>query len=238
MDSYSQIRLRHKILEQNLLNKRKKFTCTKCIFSCNGEESGSGSCWLCKDFSNFRPIQKEKIKMKQIVLELPEDNPVITYRWLVKNNACKNGLLWFVETFGKETTWEEYKKHFKHNLKAVDAKTLETVFDTSWKEWVEDRLDFNRELNDNYILYDPLFLTSSENIYVVKNRTIINLILKTSKSKYVIAPINRGTYSIIWDEDFKSISEAVEASLTIYKCPVYVFTSFKELSAWMNELGL
>jgi hypothetical protein len=179
---------------------------------------------------------KEQIKMKKVVLEIPSKDFKITYKWLEEQGACIEGKLWFVETFGYEASLDRFNDYFTEKLRngirhiEIDNKVL---FDYSWLKWVEDRLPERKECNEEFVHIDDI---NNNKIYACKTgrKNIFRLIRKSSEYGWMaqnntsIENIN----SISFEKDIKTaIQRTIENGFNVFE-----FDTFEEILKWMNEI--
>jgi hypothetical protein len=78
----------------------------------------------CRHYSKWE--SNEDIKMKQVVLEIPNQNLEVTYNWLKEQKCCEPALDWFVNKFGNKASYDDVleaaKKERSDSSWLVDSK--------------------------------------------------------------------------------------------------------------------
>ncbi len=107
-------------------------------------------------FINFNELTenktKENIKMKQVVLEIPNQNFEVSYKWLKEQKCCESAIDWFVNRFGNKASYDDV-------LKAARV-------DRTDSKWLEDRKHLFIK-NDDYE-YVHIDNVKQEKLYILK----------------------------------------------------------------------
>lgn len=163
----------------------------------------------------------ENIKMKQVVLEIPNQNPEVTYKWLKEQKACESAIDWFVEKFGNKAKYDDVLELAKKERS-----------DSDWLVSHKNLL-VKKEDNIEYVHIDNI---NSNKIYMAKdlNNNINELVYNTGDYKYRwVNIINKVMTSLI----FLNLERAIENMINNENI-IYEFDTFKEVVKWLNTLDL
>lgn len=219
--------------------------CHQHICSKDTKERKQGN--YCENYWHYKPfelteaaahikIHQEKLKMKRVVLEMPNTNPEITYKWLEQEGACKNGKIWFVETFGNKTDWKTFEKYFEEKIKKNHCKIFkdgEEIFSVDWLYWVEGKLKFDYE-NIEYVSISNISTDKFYFFYSKSNNHIHQLF--EINGQYFWVSISRTLRTpIIPYKSYVSFRDAIIPMLKDNNV-VYEFNIWKDALVWINEV--
>lgn len=192
----------------------KKRGCETCRFSHKNNADYMShcpgiSCGSLNNFKDYQPLQKEKTKMKKVVLELPNQEVYITMSWLEVRGACTVGKKWFESKFGKD---------FKLNYKFVDEYCCGNN-KKDYAAWILNRIP--QQVEGEFVHIDDVNITKH---YAMNFGGNIFISRHSPDRKYYFSCVNNMDN---WFDGDSSLKKDITTHLVLRRT-IYQFDSFDD----------